>query len=385
MDLLTSMDLEELARRDRDGVHVSLFMPTHRFGGGVHADQIRWKNAVTAVESVLVNGEMRRPDIDDLLAPAWTLERDTLAWQHMSDGLAMFLRPGQARVFRVPVDVPEIATVGERFVVGPLLRILTGDEHFLLLALSQRQLRLLEGSRHRVEEVVLPDVPSSLRDVVARSEPRSHTTAFATSPAGRGGPAVFYGHGGADEDFRRDEVERFLRRVADGLDSYLAGVDLPVVLVGLDRMVAMYRDIGGYGHIMDDAVVTNPDQLSAEELHAAAWPVVADRLREDKQRIVERFGQLHGTGRASTDPVEIANAASQGRVDTLLLPGNPSCWEVTSTGSPTVLQLGADDTFALCELLDQAAVDTLTRSGHIYAVAESPVPGGGDAAALFRY
>lgn len=113
--------------------------------------------------------------------------------------------------------------------------------------------------------------------------------------------------------------------------------------------------------------------------------MVARRLREDKQHTVERFEELHGTGRASTDPGKIANAATEGRVDTLFLAASPSCWEAASTQSPTVVRLGADDGYVRCELLDQAAVDTLTRSGHIYAVSESPMPGGADVAAVFRY
>jgi len=385
MDLLTRTNLDLLSRRDQDGEHVSLFMPTHRFGSGTEADPIQWKNIVTGMQSVLIERGMRQSDIDDLLAPAWSLQRDTPAWQYMSDGLAMFLRPGQEQTFRVPVDVPAVATVGAQFVVGPLLRILTGDEHFLLLAVSQRRLRLLEGSRHRVEEVVLRDVPAGLRDVVAPPEARSNTMAHSTTPAGRGGPAVFYGHRVADEHYKTNEIERFLRHVADGLEGYLAGQDLPMVLVGLDRLVSIYRDVSRYPHIVDDAVSTNPDQLSAEELHAAAWPVVAQRLRADKQRTVERFEELHGTGRASTDPVKIEKAAGEGRVDTLLLAGGPLCWEQAATESPAVVQLGADDAFAHCELVDRAAADTLSRGGHIYAFSETPVPGGGDVAAVFRY
>src|SRR5665811_2450745 len=78
---------------------------------------------------------------------------------------------------------------------GPLLRLLSGDEHFLLLALSQRRVRLLEGSRDRVEELELGEVPSSLLGVTEPAEPRSHTMARPLSAAGRGGPAVFYGYG----------------------------------------------------------------------------------------------------------------------------------------------------------------------------------------------
>jgi len=383
MDLLTASDLTQLSQHD-DDVHLSLFMPTHRFGSGTEADPIRWKNALTAVEAVLAERGLRRPDIEALLTPAWDLHRDAMAWQHMSDGLAVFLSPTWQQVVRVPVDVPELATVGDRFVVGPLLPILS-DEHFLLVTVSQRQVRLLEGTRHRVEEIVLPDVPGSLRDVVTPAEARSDTMAWSTSPAGRGGPAVFYGHGAADEDVKKDEVDRFLRQVAGGLDRSLAGQRVPLVLIGLDYLVATYREVSRYPHILDEDVRTNPDQLDADGLHAAAWPVIAQRLAADKKRMVDRFDELHGTGRASTDPVKIGVAAAEGRVDTLLLTASPSCWEEASVESPRVLQLGTKEKFAHCELLDRSAVDTLTRSGQIYTFATSQVPGGGDVAAVFRY
>ena len=59
---------------------------------------------------------------------------DGLFWQHQSDGLALYSRPGWWRSFRVPLDLPELAVVGDRFHVSPLLRLLTGDGHFLVLA-----------------------------------------------------------------------------------------------------------------------------------------------------------------------------------------------------------------------------------------------------------
>lgn len=209
--------------------------------------------------------------------------------------------------------------------------------------------------------------------------------AWSTSPAGRGGPAVFYGHGAADEDFKKDEVDRFLRTVAGGLDTYLATQNAPLVLVGLDYLVSTYRDVTRYPHVLDEDVRTNPDQLDAAALHAAAWPVIDQRLAVDKARMVDRFQELHGTGRASSDPTKIDAAAAQGRVDTLLVTASPSCWERASTQSPRVLHLGADEKFAHCERLDRAAADTLAHRGQIFTFAKTNVPGGGDVAAVFRY
>lgn len=382
MDLLTRADLELLAERNRPEPHLSLFIPTHPFGAGTQADPIRWKNLVTRVQDALAEGGMRAPEIANLLAPAWELRDDHFAWRYMSDGLAMFLRPGQHRMFRVPAGVPEVATIGDRFVVGPLLRIVTGDAHFLLLAVSQRRVRLLEGSLHRVEELELADVPTSLRDVIEPPEPRSQAMAFPVSSGRRAGPAVFYG--AADDDVKKNEVRAFLRQVADGLRDYLTGQDLPMVLVGLHELLSAYRDVNGYPHLVEDAVRQNPDRLSAEELHAAAWPIVETILAGERAVAVARFEERHGTGRASNNPARIEEAAQHGRVEALFLATEPSCWEQLSHDA-TVVQLGADDAFGHCELLDRAAVDTLSGRGHVYAVPAAEVPGGGDVAAIFRY
>lgn len=137
MDLLTRAELDSLAQPGPDGPHVSLFMPTHRFGSGIETDKLRWKNLVTGVEDLLMQ-QMRRSDVEALLAPARDPQDNAMAWQYMSDGLAMFLRPDGQRTFRVPAPMPELATVGNRTVMGPMLRLFTGDERFLLLALSQR-------------------------------------------------------------------------------------------------------------------------------------------------------------------------------------------------------------------------------------------------------
>jgi hypothetical protein len=386
MDLLTKADLELLGQRGQPGTHVSLFIPTHRFGSGIQADRIRWRNLLDEVESVLGDRGLRPPDITGLLAPARALRDDGLAWQHMSDGLALFMRPGWHRAFRVPVDLPSLGTVGEHFVIGPLVRLVSGDRHFLVLALSQREVRLLEGSLQHVEELELRDVPTSLRQVIEPAEPRSAAMARLTSSTvgGHPGRAVFYGHGAADEHVKKDEARRFIGQVAEGLRGYLAGQDLPMVPVGLDYLVAMYREANAYQHLTDEAVLVNPDQLSEAELHAAAWPVVSGILDRQASRAVESFQELHGTGRASNDALVVAEAAGEGRVETLFVAAQPWCWEQFTVDTP-VVQLGGQGDFSHCELLDQAAADSLSRGGRVHALPASEVPGGGDIAAIFRY
>ncbi len=383
MPLFTPADLTSLANPVTGDTQISLFMPTHRFGAGIDADKLRWKNLLTGVEQVLAE-QLRRPEIEALLAPARHLQDDETAWQHMSDGLAMFLRPDWHRTFQVPAPMPALATVGDRLVMGPMLRLLSGDEHFLVLGLSQREIRLLEGSRHSVEQIRLRDVPTSLKDVIEPQEPRSDAMARPAADAGRGGAAVFYGHGAGDQHLKNDEIVRFLRTVSTGLRDVLAGQTAPMVLVGLDQLVSAYRDVNSYGHVVEQAVDHNPDQLSVDELHQLAWPVVEHQLRERRGAVIDRFNELNGTGRVSSDLSTVSQAAHEGRVETLFVKADPWCWEGVSDDSEPVVKLGADERYAECEKIDATAVATLTNSGQVYATSQTVAPES-EIAAIFRY
>ncbi len=383
MDLLTRTELESLAQPGPDGVYVSLFLPTHRVGEGIEADRLRWKNLVAGVDSIL-RRDRRAPEVDALLAPAHELLEDPMAWRYMSDGLVMFLRPDGNRTYRVAAPMPELATVGDRPVLGPTLRLLSGDERFLVLALSQRDVRLLEGSRSTVDPVPLNGFPTSLGDAVEPAEPRSDTMARPAGTAGRGGPAVFYGHGAGDRHLKKDEVVRFLRAVAGGLHDVLAAETAPMVLVGLDQLVGPYREVNTYHHVLDEAVEHNPDQLEPVQLHDLAWPLVEQRLRAERGREIDRFHALVGAGRASGILPDVVEAAAQGRVETLFVRTDPWCWEQAADGEPAVVALGADERFAGCEQVDTAAVATLAARGQVYATSETVVPGS-EVAAIFRY
>src|SRR5699024_8361025 len=118
--------------------------PTHRVSDGKRGeeDRLRWKNLLTAVEHTLASDGLERSDARDLLAPAWQLHGDNMAWSHMAEGLAMFLRKGWHATYRVPLELPELAAAGPGFILGPVLPLLT-DRNYVVLTLSQRKVRVL--------------------------------------------------------------------------------------------------------------------------------------------------------------------------------------------------------------------------------------------------
>lgn len=378
MDLLTRAEFEKLAA-PAEGVHVSLFMPTHRVGNGREsdADRLQWKNMLTAVESTLVEDGMPKGEAADLLAPAWDLHGDGMAWSHMADGLAAFLRAGEMSTFRVPVEMPQLAAVGNGFVIGPTLPLLT-DQTFLVLALSQKNVRVLRGSRDRIGELDLPDVPSAFEDVFEKEGPQSDSVPRPNASGRVSGGAVYYGSSSLDNVHKEDVVE-FFREVADGVHRYISGRTIPMVLAGLPEWVAVYRDVTRYPHVLDEAVEHNPDAMSADQLREAAWELVSHRLSTEAARLIDRLEEQRGHGSGATGAEEVLTAANEGRVDTLLITPE-GCW---GNGSGTeVVRLGgvAEDP---CELVDVAAMQTLRTGGAVRVVDE--LPGGVPAAAVLRY
>jgi len=64
--------------------------------------------------------------------------------------------------FFLPLIFTQSVTVAHRFHVRPLLPLFSGDGRYYVLALSQNQVRLLQGSRFSIGEIDLKDLPGSL-------------------------------------------------------------------------------------------------------------------------------------------------------------------------------------------------------------------------------
>jgi Bacterial archaeo-eukaryotic release factor family 3 len=271
-----------------------------------------------------------------------------------------------------------------RFHVKPLLALLAAGHRFYVLALSQNQVRLLEGTPHGVQEAELTDVPRSLGDALKYDDLEKE---LGLHVAGRGGPgarAVFHGHGAGGE-VDKALVERFLRQVDDGLREVLKAETAPLVLAGVDYEQAMFRQLTRYPHVLGQGIGGNPEQLRPAELRERAWAIVEPVFARARLQAAERYEKAAGRGQGAAGAVaEVVRAALQGRVDTLLVAVGEQRW---GTVDPQALgvrihdqrQPGDED------LLDRAAMHTLLTSGTVFAVPPQQVPGPGPAAALLRY
>lgn len=396
MSLLPRKDIEPLLRTS-GGPCVSIFLPTFRAGGERQQNPIRLKNVVRSVaERLEQDWGMRSPDADKLLDPVKQLVDDNSFWLHQSDGLVLFRSPDMFKSFQLPVQLNELAVVEKRFHLKPLLPLLSGDGdgHFYILSLSRKNIRLLSASRFRVEEIDLESqgVPTSFAEALGDIEriqmqaSTSSKTPHRFSMGPRGGP-IFSAHATGEENLEAD-----LRNYFERFDDALAKIDIdrraPVVLAGVEYLLPIYRDAATtFQNICEDALRGNMEMEKAEDLHAAAWEIVEPHFLQERRKAAERFGDLTGSGRSSTDLNEVLPAAHDGRVESLFVARGVRVWGSYDGENRKIhFQLDKDGPRNGNEdLLDLAAVQTYLNGGKVFLVEQQDVPEGKSLAAVFRY
>ena len=384
MTLLTKEQIEQLAAQ-RNGPRVSIYLPTHRAGRETSQDPIRLKNLLAGAEQELVAQGMRSATAQELLQPATDLLNDRQFWLHQSDGLAVFLAANGMRAFRLPLRVEELRVVSPYYHVKPLLGLLGRDGRFFVLAISLQRVRLFEARRDTIREIDLWDIPQTLRDAVGYDWAERSLQFHTGAGPGKGGMrrAMFHGHGSPKDDAKQ-EITTFLRLVDEGVTALLRGERIPLVLAGVEYVMAIYRSVTSYPDVLPDGVEGNADDVSPEELLTRAWPVVKPRFIAEQRIAAERYEALVGTGRASSDLTEVLRAAFAGRVETLLAALDTQRWgtfDETSQRAEVHPERRPGDG----DLVDLAAIRALATGADVYAVEPERVPGRGAVAATFRY
>jgi hypothetical protein len=181
-------------------------------------------------------------------------------------------------------------------------------------------------------------------------------------------------------------LRKYFRRVDEALRGVLTAERAPLILAAVDYLHPIYRDANTYAHLYEKGVEGNPDELSAEELHRKAWELVAPTFQKPQEEAASRYLALRGreSPQASDDIAAIVAAAHHGRVETLFVAVGVQRWGAYDATSAKVTAHDARKPRD-ADLLDLAAVETLTKDGTVYVVPPAGVPGKGEAAAILRY
>ncbi|MDJ0941774.1 MAG: hypothetical protein QNJ00_18560 [Woeseiaceae bacterium] len=369
-DLISSTDMDALLE-PRDGPCISIYLPTSRVSQDTDEDRILLKNLRTEAFEALTGAEgLRRPDAEAMLAPVDELLEDDSFWPYLSDGLAVFLAPGVNLAYRVPESFAPRAVVGFRFVVKPLLPLLTGNGVYYVIAVSRNEVRLFEGTRSGATEVDVERMPANMLR--------------AMSMRGREGDRAPHKQWQGDEG-QKTLYLKFFRQIDRALRPYFGGRTDPLVVAGVSYLQPIFREATSYRQLVDEGIDGNPDEFSAAEIHSKAWPLVEPLLDAPRRDVLRRLGAAWGSGQVADDIATILGAAYDGRVEALLVDLESDILGTFDTKTRETVTGSDAPESGSNDLTGLAASFTYARGGEIYAASKEEIPDGRPIAALLRY
>jgi hypothetical protein len=380
IDVISTQTLRVLAELHGDHC-VSIYLPTHPSGGKTAEDPIRLKNLTAHAAAELRSVGCDADDVDDVLSAVTSLQDNQTFWARQGHGLAVFATRERTWTYRLPAPVDELVVVADRLHIKPLLPGVSSGDSFYVLALSQNVIRLLHGSRYSVNELALDEIPESLASALRFDDREPQLQSHSALRTGTGHVAATFHGQGVGKDTRGADLDRFLAAVDAGVCK-LVDDRAPLVLAGVEHVVARYRKLTRHPRVVHGKITGNPEWLRADELHDRAWPLVQPLFDAAQREARERI--LDGSERMRTTLTDVVWAARDGRIRSLFVPLGVQRWGHLGAGPDDFVE-HEDRRPGDRDLFDAAALDTLLTGGNVFAVAPEDLPGPGPLAAELRY
>ncbi|HXA07333.1 MAG TPA: hypothetical protein VNY30_20950 [Bryobacteraceae bacterium] len=328
----------------------------------------RLKSALRSVQKQLAERHTDAETAGGLLASIEQLALHAETVHMWAKSLIAFRSPGAFRHYGMRDRLKDVAVVGERFQIRPLLAALAREQRFHLLAIGRHHVRLFRSTPHSTEEVRLEGIaPQNMQEFLHIRQP-DHLleNRMTAGPSVGSMQGVVFGTGSESEK-EQDRFRHFLKEVERGVTKLLRRDAEPLILAGVEYDVAIYRQLNTCPHLLEQAIHGSPDGQTAQNLHERAWEIVSQCPSEPLKKALADCRKQSGAALVLGDAGAIVKAAAEGRVAGLFLSEN-----VGTGGQP-------DDP------LNMAALQTVLHGGWAFELNPADMPAKNSATALLRF
>ncbi|AKG53128.1 hypothetical protein DGWBC_0444 [Dehalogenimonas sp. WBC-2] len=377
MELLHREDMLEMLKRPESPA-VTIYLPTHRTGD-TEADPIRFRHVLDEAENRLVETGVRAPVARKMLAPGRNLLPDGLFWQHQEEGMVCFITPSSFRYYTLPFTVPETVVVADDYHIRPLLPLLENDGIYYLLSLSLNNTSLFQARRLVSREIPLPEELRNMVDANQHDDSEKSLQYHTTGP----GPAIFHGQSDPD-NFNKAHITHFLQKLSRELEKILATERAPLVVAGVENIRTMFRGECAYAHILEEGIEGNPERMTPEKLHAAAWETVSQYFGRQREQVLSQYLNASGPERSVKGLESVLFAAEDGRVAALFLTETLEA-RGTIDRMQRKIEIDPNPVSDNTDLVEYSVRQTLMTGGDVYVLTPEELPDAAEISAMLRY
>lgn len=372
----------ELILNAEKGPFISIYQPSERENLNNRQDLIRYKNSLREAENSL-KIKYPKEDIKRIMKPLLDLAEDRLFWNTVHEGLGILLAEDQLIIYNLKRPVKDLVVVSDSFHIKPLIRNYQSADRYHILGLSRKEFTLYEGNRYGFEEIELPEgTPRTVEEVLGDEYTDPHLTAG--KYGGAGATPMFHGHGGKKDEIAID-IERFFRFVDRFvLNEYSNPAGLPLILVALDEYHGVFKAISHNKYLLDEGIKTNPESLRTQDLKETVWEKLEPLYLKRTEQLVGRFQRSRANHQGSDDIVQVAKAAIENRIDTILIEADRVIPGRLNKENGEI-EKGELDHPEFDDILDDIAEMVLKNNGMVIVLPKIRMPSDTGVAATYRY
>lgn len=344
---------------------------------------LEWREVIGQIKPKLEEaGSGRR----ELLEPVMDWDSFLPEGEPQGHSIGVFRSAELFRVTWLNERVTSRAVFGPHFFIRPMLLELTLDKTFYILALSQKNVRLLRCTMRSSEEVPFPQAtPTSFDEYMNSAKPDhmlDNRSSAGPDAGGGGAKGVMFGTS-ADREAKDEYLAHFYRQIDKGLSEVLKTRNEPVVLAAVEYELALYRSLSKFPHLAEESVEGAPNSLKAGEMHARAIEAIRRCYDHKIDNALAEYNHKVGGG-ATNRLKDVVTAAHDGRVLTLLVSDSLEATGVFDEGTHTVKgrETGTSEDE---DLVNDAVVQTILHAGQIFVAPNSKMPHGSPVAAIYRF
>jgi hypothetical protein len=367
------------------GPCISIYLPlssgTAPGNQSARANSIEWREAVRSLSDRIQQFGAQGRELLESVSD-WDVLTRGVAPKGRS--LAVFRAPSTLRALWMDEPVRRRAVIGPHFYIRPLLPELTRAKSFYLLALSQKNVRVLRCDARNAEEITLPPEVAANFDAYMNTAKPDHLTENRSSPGPSTGASkgVVFGTG-TDRQVKDQYLAHFFRQIDRGINELLRGKAEPLVLAGVEYELSLYRTVNSFPNMLDESVQGAPNSLKSGEMHARAIEATLRAYANKVDEVLTEYN--HKVGGGSTNKLkDVVAAAHDGRVLKLLVSDSLDSRGAfdASTHTTKARETGGPQDE---DLVNDAAVQSILHAGQIYVVPNGKMPNGAPLAAVFRF
>lgn len=296
--------LNQLGNR-KNGLAISILLPTHRTFPDNKQDAITLKNLIKEAEERLLT-HLDKRDVKSII-DAINEKVDGLNHNYNLDGLGIFADREDVVVMHFPFAVKERVIIDESFAIRELVREINNAVDYYILVISRASARLIEAFDDRLIHEF--DAKTELR---SGAFPLENTLLFSAQGLDRSQTPNDAGN-----------LKEFFNRVDKSLQELQNKPErdrLPVIVAGDARNVAFFKEVCDKPTDVVGEVTNIADlKAPAEKIIADVQDALAEYRKQKAEAALQYIGQARSAHQLLTDFSTIFRAVTDGNAARLFV------------------------------------------------------------------